>query len=349
MFDFKKKITGMLSVMLLLLALIMSSMPVLAEDTAKRVYVRIESCVAGKNETLLPRTKVMVENFDMLEFGAAENPEHATALQALIAAVGKDNVEFGYGQYGVFITSILGTEDDGACSWMYATANDVSPWVGSDAYFIEDGYEIVFYFISWEDTSYSWFDKTNITVKTGENVNLTLSAQNFNDGIFAVEGAAVSISGGEDEFGEIATDEAGAASIKFENAGQYIVSAEKKNDNGSFAISRPSTLVNVVAAEDYLLTCGSAGVGMAIGGLEINYDVPAAKVGGTLLFPLRAVAESLGAEVSWDSAAQAAKIVFAGEAIVLPASGDTTIVNGRILVPAEYIEANFGLGVRIGE
>lgn len=91
----------------------------------------------------------------------------------------------------------------------------------------------------------------------------------------------------------------------------------------------------------------------------VPLDVAPTNVSGSLLVPIRAISEALGAEVSWDQATQAVTLTLGGTMVKLvlgskqaTLSGKTVTltvaavnVNGRILVPLRFVGESFGAEV----
>jgi hypothetical protein len=166
----------------LTLSLVMSvgSLTAWANSAAITVTVRVESGEEGAEKTLLP---IMFATF-----GAdVKNP---TVTDALMQAT-QNRVEVEKSEYGEVISAILGVSDDtGRYAWMYAVNNE-NPPVSADVCEIKDGDEIVFYFSDWQETSYSYFDKSVVEVDKGEEFTLNLTGLSFTDGKFAVDGAQI--------------------------------------------------------------------------------------------------------------------------------------------------------------
>ncbi|MCL6634812.1 MAG: copper amine oxidase N-terminal domain-containing protein [Peptococcaceae bacterium] len=101
---------------------------------------------------------------------------------------------------------------------------------------------------------------------------------------------------------------------------------------------------------------GTAGI--TVNGSNLPTDVPPEVDSGTVLVPLRALAEALGAEVDWDAATATATVLKNGKRItVTPDRGAVTadgksvpgarikVVNDRILVPGSLLEDLLGARV----
>jgi len=96
-----------------------------------------------------------------------------------------------------------------------------------------------------------------------------------------------------------------------------------------------------------------------IDGYEIDFDTPPHEMSGRLLVPIRAVAESVGAEVEWDAGLRLASITFGTDRLDLPMDSkiaffngvaipmDVTplLLHGRLLLPLRFISEWLGLRV----
>ena len=257
-----KKGAGLVLAFFMLFSLFV--LPASAEEQVKdtvSVTVRVE----GLEETLVPETKLEVENFDLTPFGATKEKEAATALHALIDALGlkesdeslEVNADEGW------ITSILGYKSEGDFSWMF-TVNDKMADVACAQYAIQDGDSIVFYYSDWTVGSYSYFTESEKTVYAGEPFTLTLNGLGYDAEYNLVEapvsGATLLISqDGAEETTEAVTTEDGTASLSISNPGTYAISAVRYSaDNAEkIDISRPYCLVTVkstfpdIAQEEY--------------------------------------------------------------------------------------------------
>ncbi|MDE4541387.1 MULTISPECIES: copper amine oxidase N-terminal domain-containing protein [unclassified Thermoanaerobacterium] len=94
-------------------------------------------------------------------------------------------------------------------------------------------------------------------------------------------------------------------------------------------------------------------------GREIKFDVPPVIKSGTMLIPVRAVVESLGANVNWDAATNTVTITKGGTTIVFDLNGSKVYVNGsevtlsmpameisnRTFVPIRFIAETLGVNI----
>ena len=136
----------------MLLCTAMLLVPAFAADTPTEVYIRIEA----EDMTLVPRTKISVDNFDLTSYGATSNPDSARAVHAIIRALESQGLEpatdgtldVGYDFTGGTIKSICGLESGSEKSWMY-TVNQADPGIGVCGYTPKANDEIVVYYIDW--------------------------------------------------------------------------------------------------------------------------------------------------------------------------------------------------------
>lgn len=98
---------------------------------------------------------------------------------------------------------------------------------------------------------------------------------------------------------------------------------------------------------------------VVVNGTELEFDVPPAMQDGRVLVPVRAIFESLGAEVTWDSETQTVTAVKQDKKITLQIgsnimqTGDKElvldvppkIIDGRTLVPVRTVSEGFGCAV----
>lgn len=96
-----------------------------------------------------------------------------------------------------------------------------------------------------------------------------------------------------------------------------------------------------------------------VNGSQVAFDVRPKVQEGRTLMPIRAIAESLGAEVQWDAETQTVTISKDGNTIVLTIGSQVALVNGeevqldvaaqidggRTLLPARFVSENLGLYV----
>ncbi len=195
----------------------------LAADKSATVYVTI-----ANGYLILAREPVTVTDAD--GDGALTISD---ALYAAHEAMFKGGAAAGYtaaaGDYGLYITKLWGVENNNNFGYYLNNAmamNLTDP--------VKDGDSVTAYAIT--DTTnfsdaYSYFDVSTVSAKVGESVTLTLKKiafdENFAPVSAPVAGASVRIGRMESEYlpGEYITDADGKVTIKFENFGEWIISA----------------------------------------------------------------------------------------------------------------------------
>lgn len=92
--------------------------------------------------------------------------------------------------------------------------------------------------------------------------------------------------------------------------------------------------------------------GYKLNGIEMSMDVASMVVKGRTLVPLRFVAESLGANVSWDNVMKTVMITLKGQTLSIKigelAPGmdvAAELVNGRTMLPLRFIAEYFGVNI----
>lgn len=166
------------------------------------------------------------------------------ALAAAHAANHENGVDaFGTAvtEYGLSMTRLWGVENGGSYGYCL---NDASAWSLLDP--VAEGDHVKAYaftdLTAWSDT-YSYFAAPAVNAKVGETVELVLSASGYDasfapitlavaDAVITVDGAAT----------EIRTDAEGKASVAFDAAGAYLVSAASE----TMTLVAPVCIVTVV-------------------------------------------------------------------------------------------------------
>jgi hypothetical protein len=206
--------------------------------SSNAVTIRIESSLQGEEKTLLKTTAVPLL-------------AGATTVTDVLNAVVEGQTEFTESEYGSFLSGIMGvTDETGVYSWMFAVNNEV-PEVGMDAYELNDGDEVVFYFISWENADYAYFTPGSAVVTDGESVTLNLTGVDFMEGAYPVEGAQLIITSDAPTTRDIQyTDAEGNVTLSFMGVGEYEISAALPNEAGIQTLSRPYAIITVDEAAD---------------------------------------------------------------------------------------------------
>jgi len=252
--NFFKKSTAFLLAMSMIFSLFMVTASA-QDDNSIRVLVRIET----PDKTLVYPERIWVDNFSLKPFGATAEKTSATALHALITALGMDETGpdngFSVDTDTGWINQVSGYQSTGYYSWMYAV-NDEVPDVGCSNYQIKNGDEIVFYYIDSSIGAYSYFLDTDKTATTGEKVNVNLFSVYWDatktKQTGAVEKADILVSKAGEEDATIntgvTTDNLGHAQLTFNTPGTYIVSALRygnADNKDTCDISRPRMTVTV--------------------------------------------------------------------------------------------------------
>lgn len=248
----------------MLLCTAMLLVPAFAADTPTEVYIRIEA----EDMTLVPRTKISVDNFDLTSYGAASNPDSARAVHAIIRALESQGLEpatdgtldVGYDFTGGTIKSICGLESGSEKSWMY-TVNQADPGIGVCGYTPKANDEIVVYYIDWMYGNATWFDQDEITAYKDSPFTISLSGFNLMEQMFAakpdytgkpIAGAQILVgkdgSFSPEDSTAFSTNEQGMATVTFDSTGTYYLSAERfsEYDDTVLDIARPACLVTVI-------------------------------------------------------------------------------------------------------
>jgi hypothetical protein len=206
---------------------------------------------------------------------------------------------------------------------------------------VNDGDEIVFYCVDWQESIYSFFTPSTSIVSPGETFKLALRGMYFADGENPVQGAMIDIKSNNLAailpMIAIFTDENGEAEIMLPSVGIYEITAYKQNDDGVTMISKPICTVYVAETDNKTFETDNSvttiesvaitvldetvaeffvGSGkLIIFGKTLALDdahLPFENGNGLFYFPVRVIAESLGAEVLWKAETSTAIINYAG-------------------------------------
>ena len=219
----KKLLAGMLALMLCV-----SAMPLNANAEGESVNVKVTISDKDGN-AVLQQKSVTVTDID---------GDGALTINDALYIAHEENfeggAEAGYesakSEYGYGITKLWGTANGG--SYGYYVNHIASTGVGDT---INDGdYLDAFVYTDLENWSdkYTFFDALNAEVLPDISLPLTLSYagydENWNPVTLPVEGAVITINGEKTDF---VTDANGYVEVRFENAGEYVVSAVSDNLN----------------------------------------------------------------------------------------------------------------------
>lgn len=160
----------------------------------------------------------------------------------------KGGAETGYAsgetEYGLSLNKLWGVENGGSYGYYVnnASAMSLSDPVAEGDYINVYAYSDL---TAWSDT-YCWFDIDSAELTAGGEIALTLSYAGYdadwNPVTAFVNGAVITING---EKTDITTDSQGKAEIKFDEAGEYIISAVSDTQT----LVPPVCKVTVTAAE----------------------------------------------------------------------------------------------------
>ena len=234
----KKKLLSVLLVFVMTIS-VFHGYAAKAADTVK-VTLRLEQ----DNKTLVTPVEVTLTDEDKKDYGIGLSTETLTPLHALAKYLTekkgattetmKNYIMASKSQYGLYVTgiSIDGKSDGSASSdaldgvnWGYAV-NNTDPGVGMGSYSLKNNDAVTIYGLwgggTWPnnvETNYSYFENEASTATTGNAVSL------------------------------VQTDENGTATLSFDKAGTYVLSAYRLDSDGKHSnISRPYGIVKVLAA-----------------------------------------------------------------------------------------------------
>ena len=253
-----------------------------AADTVK-VTLRLEQ----DNKTLVTPVEVTLTDEDKKDYGIDLSTETLTPLHALAKYLTekkgattetmKNYIMASKSQYGLYVTgiSIDGKSDGSASSdgldgvnWMY-TVNNTDPGVGMGSYSLKNNDAVTIYGLwgggTWPnnvETNYSYFENSTVTTTVSNKTTVSLKGvgydENYNPIVKSISNATVVAAKYENEASTATTgnavtlaqtDDNGVATLSFDKAGTYVLSAYRLDSDGKHSnISRPYALVKVLAA-----------------------------------------------------------------------------------------------------
>ena len=253
-----------------------------AADTVK-VTLRLEQ----DNKTLVTPVEVTLTDEDKKDYGIDLSTETLTPLHALAkyltekkgatAETMKNYIMASKSQYGLYVTgiSIDGKSDGSASSdgldgvnWMY-TVNNTDPGVGMGSYSLKNNDAVTIYGLwgggTWPnnvETNYSYFENSTVTTTVSNKTTVSLKGvgydENYNPIVKSISNATVVAAKYENETSTATTgnavtlaqtDDNGVATLSFDKAGTYVLSAYRLDSDGQHSnISRPYAIVKVLAA-----------------------------------------------------------------------------------------------------
>lgn len=253
-----------------------------AADTVK-VTLRLEQ----DNKTLVTPVEVTLTDEDKKDYGIDLSTETLTPLHALAKYLTekkgattetmKNYIMASKSQYGLYVTgiSIDGKSDGSASSdaldgvnWGYAV-NNTDPGVGMGSYSLKNNDAVTIYGLwgggTWPnnvETNYSYFENSTLNTTVSNKTTVSLKGvgydENYNPIVKSISNATVVAAKYENEASTattgnavslVQTDENGVATLSFDKAGTYVLSAYRLDSDGKHSnISRPYAIVKVLAA-----------------------------------------------------------------------------------------------------
>lgn len=277
----KKKLLSVLLVFVMTIS-VFHGYAAKAADTVK-VTLRLEQ----DNKTLVTPVEVTLTDEDKKDYGIGLSTETLTPLHALAKYLTekkgattetmKNYIMASKSQYGLYVTgiSIDGKSDGSASSdgldgvnWMY-TVNNTDPGVGMGSYSLKNNDAVTIYGLwgggTWPnnvETNYSYFENSTVTTTVSNKTTVSLKGvgydENYNPIVKSISNATVVAAKYENEASTATTgnavtlaqtDDNGVATLSFDKAGTYVLSAYRLDSDGKHSnISRPYAIVKVLAA-----------------------------------------------------------------------------------------------------
>ena len=253
-----------------------------AADTVK-VTLRLEQ----DNKTLVTPVEVTLTDEDKKDYGIGLSTETLTPLHALAKYLTekkgattetmKNYITASESQYGLYVTGInIDGKSDGSASsdgldgvnWGYAV-NNTDPGVGMGSYSLKNNDAVTIYGLwgggTWPnnvETNYSYFENSTLNTTVSKKTTVSLKGvgydENYNPIVKSISNATVVAAKYENEASTattgnavslVQTDENGTATLSFDKAGTYVLSAYRlDSDDKHSNISRPYAIVKVLAA-----------------------------------------------------------------------------------------------------
>lgn len=277
----KKKLLSVLLVFVMTIS-VFHGYAAKAADTVK-VTLRLEQ----DNKTLVTPVEVTLTDEDKKDYGIGLSTETLTPLHALAKYLTekkgattetmKNYITASKSQYGLYVTgiSIDGKSDGSASSdaldgvnWGYAV-NNTDPGVGMGSYSLKNNDAVTIYGLwgggTWPnnvETNYSYFENSTVNTTVSNKTTVSLKGvgydENYNPIVKSISNATVVAAKYENEASTattgnavslVQTDENGTATLYFDKAGTYVLSAYRLDSDGKHSnISRPYAIVKVLAA-----------------------------------------------------------------------------------------------------
>ena len=278
----KKKLLSVLLVFVMTIS-VFHGYAAKAADTVK-VTLRLEQ----DNKTLVTPVEVTLTDEDKKDYGIGLSTETLTPLHALAKYLTekkgattetmKNYIMASKSQYGLYVTgiSIDGKSDGSASSdaldgvnWGYAV-NNTDPGVGMGSYSLKNNDAVTIYGLwgggTWPnnvETNNSYFENDTVSTTVSGKATVTLKGLGYDKNFVAsivkpISNATVVAAKYENEASTattgnavslVQTDENGTATLSFDKAGTYVLSAYRLDSDGKHSnISRPYGIVKVLAA-----------------------------------------------------------------------------------------------------
>lgn len=278
----KKKLLSVLLVFVMTIS-VFHGYAAKAADTVK-VTLRLEQ----DNKTLVTPVEVTLTDEDKKDYGIGLSTETLTPLHALAKYLTekkgattetmKNYITASESQYGLYVTGInIDGKSDGSASsdgldgvnWGYAV-NNTDPGVGMGSYSLKNNDAVTIYGLwgggTWPnnvETNYSYFENDTVSTTVSGKATVTLKGLGYDKNFVAsivkpISNATVVAAKYENEASTattgnavslVQTDENGTATLSFDKAGTYVLSAYRLDSDGKHSnISRPYGIVKVLAA-----------------------------------------------------------------------------------------------------
>ncbi|MTK10746.1 MAG: DUF4430 domain-containing protein, partial [Clostridiaceae bacterium] len=225
-----------------------------------KVKVRVEA----NDHTIIPETELTVDNFDLTPYGSKEKKnDKVFAIHALIKTLESNNINCKdvkqFDSSGcTYIKNIAGVKERSVGSndgWMYYVNDKYAPDYMNNIEVHDGDSVVVFFQEDYLKNIYTFFDKKDINVKTGESLKLNLKGNGYDfssnkEIISSISNAKILIDNKElvVDGKYVTTDKDGIAELKFTTPGTYIVSAVRF-DKKTRDITRPYCKIVVEQGE----------------------------------------------------------------------------------------------------
>jgi hypothetical protein len=339
-----KKLRISITLILTLSLLVSASKTVWADGGEKTTFtLRVESAAYDNIVPLLFPTR---QTFTL--------PSPVSALDALLYAADMNEyaVKVNQTELGAVIEQIwyLGC-DEGRQVWMYAVNNE-KPLAYADQYILQDGDELVFYFMDWQRTQYAFFEEDALTDDEPPGaLALILYTLDLEGNREPAADASVSFYHHEkrmsSRYGGFVTDENGrvlicllepAMRFELDYTGVWEVTAVKL-DYDRMPLITPPYAEYVFEHTAHVTLPDFDRFRYPEGMSPFRCEL-----GDETYYPLRIVAGELGAAVSWNAATSTVTLSYGINVLSFPTdAGFIRMVGDRVYVPAWFFTVFFNL------